>query len=180
MVNPIFGVPAGLNKITFAVDCVKSGAERFPSVSLWTRVEQMTERSLRVTSHPAHFRVVEDDGCHALLSAVHLAFSRHLPLALTPDVIWLTIAQGFAQHVNNHSEDLRPLLVQHDGKMLLRAKVQQVTCQEDWADAANQWAQQIASHVAPDLHEAEGHYYFDRPGFIPDGNWAARDQNRSS
>ncbi len=153
MVAPTYRVSDDRNKITFAVDSVKHGAARFPSVSLWTRVEKMTERSLRVTSHPSHFRVVEDDGCHALLSAVHLAFSRHLPLALTPDVIWLTIAQGFAQHANNHQEDLRPLLMRHEGKMLLRAEVKQVTRQEDWADAANQWTQQIASHIAPDLHD---------------------------
>lgn len=153
MVAPTSRISDDRNKISFAVDSVKFGTDRFPKVSLWTRVEQMTERSLRVTSHPSHFRVVEDDGCHALLSAVHLAFSRHLPLALTPDVIWLTIAQGFAQHVNNHPEDLRPLLVQHKGKMRLLAKVQQVKRPEDWADAANQWTQQIASHVAPDLHE---------------------------
>lgn len=45
--------------------------------------------------------------CHPLVEAVHEAFSRHYPLALSPDSIWLTIAQGFAHHVTENAETLR-------------------------------------------------------------------------
>ena len=36
---------------------------------------------------------------HGLLRAVHLAYALHHPLALSPDAIWLSIAQGFAAHL---------------------------------------------------------------------------------
>lgn len=40
----------------------------------------------------------------------------HYPLVLDPDVIWLTIAQGLANHINVNAEKLRRRFVAHDGK----------------------------------------------------------------
>lgn len=37
---------------------------------------------------------------NGLIAALHLCWSNHYPLVLTPDMIWLCIAQGFALHVN--------------------------------------------------------------------------------
>jgi hypothetical protein len=52
-----------------------------------------------------------------LVLAVHLAFSRHLPLTISPDVVWLTIVQGFSHHVNKNAEALRGRLVRHKGRV---------------------------------------------------------------
>ena len=38
------------------------------------------------------------------MAAVALAFAQHRPLVLSPDAVWLTIAQGVAQHVRLHAE----------------------------------------------------------------------------
>ncbi|MFA7336889.1 MAG: DUF4419 domain-containing protein [Candidatus Obscuribacterales bacterium] len=54
---------------------------------------------------------------HALIEAVHTAFAEHRPLSLSPDMLWLTIMQGVAQHVHNNPERLRKRLVSHEGKM---------------------------------------------------------------
>ena len=35
---------------------------------------------------------------HAVIDAVSTAYGQHLPLVLSPDDIWLTIAQGFGHH----------------------------------------------------------------------------------
>eukprot|EP01043_Picozoa_sp_COSAG02_P046611 COSAG02_NODE_4377_length_5435_cov_3.316342_2_plen_433_part_00 len=51
-----------------------------------------------------------------LAKAVHAAFYGHHPLVLSPDVIWLTIAQGLANHVDQNAETLRSAFVTHDGK----------------------------------------------------------------
>jgi hypothetical protein len=53
---------------------------------------------------------------HALIASIHTAFAEHRPLVLSPDMLWITLMQGFAQHVRNNSERLRPLLVSHAGK----------------------------------------------------------------
>jgi len=48
--------------------------------------------------------------------AVHSAFYGHYPLVLSPDIIWLTIAQGLANHVDQNAEKLRKDFVNHTGK----------------------------------------------------------------
>jgi len=35
---------------------------------------------------------------HPFLEAVHLSYAQHRPLIISPDMIWLLICQGFAQH----------------------------------------------------------------------------------
>lgn len=78
-----------------------------------------------------------------LLDAVHLAFSSHRPLVLGPDAIWLTIAQGIAQHVTLHAEGLRDQLVDFQGKQVLeirRDKSSDQLTQSDWAEAISEFA----------------------------------------
>lgn len=60
---------------------------------------------------------------HALFFAAHVAFVEHRPLVLSPDIIWLTILQGVAQHVHLHAERLRSVLVAHEGKKKLEVAV---------------------------------------------------------
>lgn len=48
--------------------------------------------------------------------AVHAAFYGHHPLILSPDIIWVTIAQGLANHVDQNAEALRSMFVSHEGK----------------------------------------------------------------
>ncbi|HYF63739.1 MAG TPA: DUF4419 domain-containing protein [Herpetosiphonaceae bacterium] len=88
---------------------------------------------------------------HPLVSAVHLAFSQHRPLALTPDIIWLTIAQGFANHVRNSAEALRHRLVRHEGKRELSVLTWDISRPEHWAAAIDAWSDQLARHSDPEL-----------------------------
>ncbi|KAJ6227556.1 hypothetical protein M0813_09795 [Anaeramoeba flamelloides] len=41
------------------------------------------------------------------VKCVHHCFYDHLPLVLTPDIIWLLILQGFSTHINNNLETFR-------------------------------------------------------------------------
>lgn len=47
------------------------------------------------------------------------AYADHRPIVLTPDTVWLIICQGFSHYVNDNSEELRDLIVSHDGKVSL-------------------------------------------------------------
>ena len=49
---------------------------------------------------------------HSFFNGMYQAYSQHRPFVLSPDMIWLLICQGFAQHVNNNSDDLRKYFVQ--------------------------------------------------------------------
>src|SRR5687768_4456966 len=67
-------------------------------------------------SSSPHF-VVSDR--HGLVATVWRAFAEHHPLVLTPDVVWLCIAQGFAAYVHGNTEALRRHFVRHDGARTL-------------------------------------------------------------
>jgi len=48
-----------------------------------------------------------------------LAFAEHYPLKITPDIIWITIMQGFARHVDKNAEKFRKDFVSHEGKKVI-------------------------------------------------------------
>ncbi|GES76050.1 DUF4419 domain-containing protein [Rhizophagus clarus] len=51
---------------------------------------------------------------HGLAAAIFHAYNKHQHLRLTPDDIWLTIAQGISQHINYNSEKFRYRFVKHE------------------------------------------------------------------
>ena len=63
--------------------------------------------------------VLELPRTHALLGAVHVAFAEHRPLVLSPDAIWITIAQGLARVARLEPEAMRGRLVHHEGSRRL-------------------------------------------------------------
>ncbi|CAB4397351.1 unnamed protein product [Rhizophagus irregularis] len=53
---------------------------------------------------------------HGLAAAIYHAYNNHQHLLLTPDDIWLTIAQGVSQHINYNVEKFRYRFVKHKDK----------------------------------------------------------------
>ncbi|MEU4222037.1 DUF4419 domain-containing protein [Actinoplanes sp. NPDC026623] len=98
----------------FAVDDVVPVVEALPTRALG----ELFADALAIGGDPV-LPVLTPDGVHPLLSAVGRAFAEHRPLVLTPDAVWLTIAQGVAQHVRLNAEQLRPRLVSHAGRKRL-------------------------------------------------------------
>jgi len=93
-----------------------------------------------------------DSGLHPLIDAVHTAFAEHRPLILSPDCIWLAIAQGFSHHVTENAETLRGRLVRHQGKHTLVANVSELD-QAAFERAINDLSVQIRDATDPVLHE---------------------------
>lgn len=56
------------------------------------------------------------------IGACHYAYDKHYGLTLSPDDVWLVIAQGFATHVNLNAEKLRDRFVKHEGQELIRVR----------------------------------------------------------
>ncbi|GBB91088.1 hypothetical protein RclHR1_01820017 [Rhizophagus clarus] len=53
---------------------------------------------------------------HGLAAAILHAYNHHQHLRLTPDDIWLTIAQGVSHHINYNAEKFRSRFVDHEGQ----------------------------------------------------------------
>jgi len=63
---------------------------------------------------------VFDQGISNILQGFYSAYENHLPICLTPDIIWLLIVQGFSCHVNFNAEYLRKHFVNFEGKKQLK------------------------------------------------------------
>src|SRR5262245_47253649 len=103
--------------ITFAVDDVTPAIEPLDLWKAHVAVRTMLDSEIESCSD-YHSDVV---GVHyqPLLAAVYKAFAEHRPLLLSPDSVWITIAQGVAHHMAIHGERLRDRFVAHQGKLNL-------------------------------------------------------------
>ena len=101
---------------------------------------------------PTHLLAKAQTFLHPLVQAVHIAFSDHRPLVLTPDCIWLTIVQGFAHHVLENAETLRHRLVRHEGKKGLCIETNSLS-PDLWPAFMSNFSGLIRENSDPVLHE---------------------------
>lgn len=92
--------------VTFAVDKVSPATEPLPECRTHEAVKRMLGGAIESCSDYCG-TVVKDVPYQPLLAAVYTAFSRHRPLVLAPDAVWITIAQSVAHHMAIHGERLR-------------------------------------------------------------------------
>lgn len=101
-------------------------------------------------ANQAHLVDAPAEACHPVLEAVHTAFAQHYPLVLSPDDVWLCLAQGFALHVEANAEALRSRFVRHEGKLELeleRHDFVKGSPDNDWQGCFSGWSDAIAAHL---------------------------------
>ena len=111
-------------------------------------------------------RLVEDVEYHPVVAAATLAFNDHRTLTLSPDMIWLLIAQGFAHHVNANAETLRRRLVRHQGKLTIEVRRNDFvkeSPENPWPEVFEAFAHLIREHVGEET------YAMLRPAFSTTG-----------
>jgi hypothetical protein len=87
---------------------------------------------------------------NGFLNAVHRAYADHYPLVLSPDDVWLAIAQGFAHHVNANAEKLRSRFVTHEGQKYIEIRRDDFvkgSLDNDWTGAFGEFSDRIAEHI---------------------------------
>ncbi|MEG4499825.1 DUF4419 domain-containing protein [Microcoleus sp. F10-C6] len=136
---------------TFPVSKVSPTTIPLPEIPYYRAVEEFLDRPIEacsryrgqlVTSYGSYY--------HPLIAALHAAFCFHHPICLSPDIIWLTLTQGLAQHINMNAEELRHHFVQHSGKLKI------TVCRDDfvkgsadnpWAEVFGDFSEQIHQHI---------------------------------
>lgn len=101
--------------ISFAVSPNVGPPKELPVIHHRKVLQQAFRRPIEALWRPAQ-RLVACDDDHAFVRAAKDAFYGHNPLVISPDIFWLTLAKGFAIHVNLHAEELRKHFVRHEGK----------------------------------------------------------------
>ena len=143
---------------TFEVDEVDRATIPLP-VSDWK--SSVTARCNYVEpeafSQPTNGRTPLGSGMiHGFLNAVHLAYSEHYPLVISPDDIWMCIVQGFAAHVNANAEKLRHLFVEHEGKKIIKVRRDDFVkgaFENPWPEVFSEFSAQIRSHIGDKTHD---------------------------
>ena len=94
--------------------------------------------------------VVDSPLSNGLMAAVHLSFEDHYPLILTPDAVWLTIAQGFGTHINVNAEKLRKRFVNHEGKQMImieRDNFVKGSPNNDWQGCFSEFSDELSKFI---------------------------------
>ncbi len=118
----------------------------------WPLVEATA--ALRRCREGADGKLITNVPCHPFVGAVHVAFDEHRPLELSPDAVWLCIAQGFAVHVQQQAEALRDRFVSFSGRSTLivqRDDFVKGSPENDWPSVFASFSRQIADLAGP-LH----------------------------
>ena len=146
---------------TFLVDDVPIETKLYQSAK--NSAEIFAARSGNRHVLPEAFSKLPSDGVllhggniNAFVQTVHIAYERHYPLVISPDDIWMCIAQGFGAHVNANAEKLRHLFVKHEGKEVI--KVQRDTFvkgspDNPWSEVFSEFSAQIRSYIGEKTHD---------------------------
>jgi hypothetical protein len=134
---------------TFKVSPVEVNTKRLPTVSLRSSLSTLTNSNIEAAgAGPGKFIETETNG---FIQAVHTAFDQHYPLVLSPDDIWLCIAQGVSTHVNQNAEALRGQFVNFDGKKEIRVRRDDFVKgseANDWAGAIGEFSNGLEQFIS--------------------------------
>jgi len=141
---------------TFVVDDVVPQTDLLPVCRAHEALRENLNSDI-VGCSDFHGTVVDRLVYQSLLAAVYTAFNQHRPLVLSPDAVWITIAQGVAHHMAIHGEELRSRFVSHQGRVELKFEVSDWVAgspENPWAQAFANWTDQIRGHVGSKVHDA--------------------------
>jgi hypothetical protein len=85
-----------------------------------------------------------------LISAVNTAYDGHLPLVLSPDMLWLAISQGLSTHITNNAEQLRHQFVNFEGKkelIVYENEFRKGSPDNNWPHMFGQFSREIAEYI---------------------------------
>lgn len=135
----------------------------FPHLGPSSRFQNMDRCSTQEATQERTGRVAEATGSNAtkgslvkgllgnaFVEAAGYAYTGHFPFELSPDTVWLCIAQGLAAHVNQNAETLRHHFVSHKGKKridLVRDSFVKGSPDNDWPGLFDSFSRQIQSYI---------------------------------
>src|SRR6516162_6714227 len=149
-----------MNKLTaasFLVSDVPLPTTPLEEVAYKEAVEALLRRSASSPdSRPAeacsryHGQLIAAVPFHPVVAAAHRAFMDHRPLCLSPDIIWLMICQGVANHINANAEELRNHFVTHEGKIEISVRRDDFvkgSPENPWAEAIEEFTKKVREHI---------------------------------
>ena len=88
--------------------------------------------------------------------ALEKSYNQHLPLVISPDMIWLLICQSIGIHIEEHADSLRNLFVDFEGKKEIKVRRDNfIKGRKDnpWQEVFPEFSKQIKTYLKEDLFE---------------------------
>ena len=86
-----------------------------------------------------------------ILKGYYQAYVYHIPICISPDILWMLFIQGISRHINLNSEKLRNKFVNFEDKKTLVVNGDEETIeeinQEGWERTIKEFVQKIKEHV---------------------------------
>ena len=136
---------------TFEVDVVSK-----PETHLWPRPGIDIAKDLLITDEYhsyvppiltcsfAEDEIVNIGGEDVLFQMLLRAWCQHRPVVLSPDAIWMVIAQGLSYYVNKNPDAVRGKFVSHEGKKELKVYTNDLFSEEaDWTGLIDGFVSEI-------------------------------------
>ena len=121
------------------------------SKDLYARVLKVDKKIYHCSSDLTAHKYVQDLDGLTTLQGYYKAYVKHIPICITPDILWMLIIQGFSRHIDLNSEKLRSKLVQFKGKKTLFVDGDEKTIdditKEGWERTFNEFVEKIRSNV---------------------------------
>ncbi|MDR0473445.1 MAG: DUF4419 domain-containing protein [Treponema sp.] len=162
--NPSYtAVPVSPDGITFTVDAELSKPEEHLTMLPYNDVLEYLinlsqgenkKKSANIVAQNRLPGSMVNVGYHSFFDGIYHAYMDHRPVVLSPDVIWLLISQGFAQHINANAEKMRRHFVNFDGKLTLIVRSPYITLENPdspWETVFPEFTQKIAEHTGEAL-----------------------------
>jgi hypothetical protein len=139
--------------VTFAVHAVEPESALLEEVKIHEALPELVGGKVEaLCDHTTN--VVAGVKGHPLVDAVHLAWCAHRPLVFSPDMIWQTILQGFAQHIKNNPERFRDRIVSFQGKETLAVfhpDLVNGSPENPWPEVIEQFCTQVNTSLIANL-----------------------------
>jgi hypothetical protein len=153
---------------TFDVCDVEASTNALPSAPFRDVIVDLVSTRGKVESHsrqttslvsmpdyiPEELRKLGRETVHSFISAMNLAYDKHYPITMSPDIVWLLIAQAVSAHVLNASEELRQT-VAHAGKLLIEVRRDEFVRGfegNDWEGMISEFSATIRAHIGDRLY----------------------------
>jgi hypothetical protein len=142
----------------FEVSGVSQADKPLPEVPYYEAVRVLLKQPAQTIESCSQYygRLVANVRFHPVVAAIHMAFNDHRPLCLSPDMIWLLIGQGLANHINVNAEQLRSQFVKHEGKVrikVIRDDFIKESPENPWSEVFGEFSAEIRKHIGDATHD---------------------------
>lgn len=97
--------------------------------------------------------LVADFGYNPFFFGLCEAYCHHRPVVFSPDVVWILICQGFANHINNNSDIFRNQIVDFEGKRELDIMLDTSPEMTDWYDVIESFYVRLSAGTKNNLSD---------------------------